>query len=66
MELVNVCLPKKQKEPSLMLLVPDAFISKRKTISLSQVQQNSIDLSDLNSNEYAEVIRFIEFIKSKK
>lgn len=42
------------------------FISKKKTSSLSQVQQKSIDLSDLNSIEYEEVIRFIEFIKSKK
>lgn len=42
------------------------FISKKSTSSLSIVQQKSIDLSDLNSNEYEEVIRFIEFIKSKK
>jgi voltage-gated potassium channel len=42
------------------------FINKKRTSSLLQAEKKFVDLSDLNNCEYKEVIRFIEFVKSKK
>ncbi len=42
------------------------FISMKKTSPRHIQKQNNIDMSDLNSDEYGEVLRFIEFVKSKR
>lgn len=42
------------------------FINTRRTVEQQPQEYKSIDLSDLNRDEYNEVLRFIEFIKSKR